>query len=643
MMQIRELVLYGLNGEVRKLPFNLGEVNIITGKSKSGKSAVGEIINYCLGGDSCNIADGVIRENVSWYGLLLQFENERVFVARQNPAPGRQSTSICYIEVGNNIEVPVKCDFVANENVAGIEETLSRRLGISENLNVPPDGQSRLSLSANIRHALYYCFQNQDEIAAKSFLFHKQSEDHITQAIKDTMPYFLGIVGEESLILENERSILKRRIIIEKRRLEEIMMLQGGGLQRAISLLSEAQHAGLLPSDMEVDYDSYDSISAILKNVNEWTPVGIETVGMDRLSYLQAELTKTQHELEEVNEDIKNAKGFAGESKDYSEEVEHQKVRLSSIGLFEKLDFRPNYCPLCSNLLENPLPDIEMIKTVINNLDENIENVTREKPKLRKYIDDLEVNQQEIREDIHRLKAEIDGFYNQNQAAITLKDLNSRRAKVVGRISLWLESVQNHNDSTGKEDLIRQLENRLQELDAFLDKETLEERKQSALSRISVDMSEWAKELELEHCMNPFRLDMNKVTVVVDKAERAVPLKQLGSGSNWVGIHLITYFALQKYFITSDRPVPNFLFFDQPSQVYFPSELDEKNTDWNVVNKMYDFINQRASELGGKLQVIIVDHADLKDENFQSSIIENWWNEINLVPEDWYKKDSNQE
>ena len=59
------------------------------------------------------------------------------------------------------IEVPDKCDFSSNTNVAGIEESLTRRIGISENLNTPPEGHSRLPLAANIRHALYYCFQGQ--------------------------------------------------------------------------------------------------------------------------------------------------------------------------------------------------------------------------------------------------------------------------------------------------------------------------------------------------------------------------------------------------------------------------------------------------------------------------------------------------
>ena len=112
----------------------------------------------------------------------------------------------------------------------------------------------------------------------------------------------------------------------------------------------------------------------------------------------------------------------------------------------------------------------------------------------------------------------------------------------------------------------------------------------------------------------------------------------MGSGSNWVGVHLIAYFALQKFFINADRPVPRFLFLDQPSQVYFPSELDEKQIDWNEVNKMYQFIIDRTDELGGKLQVIIVDHADLNEKSFRQFVCENWWPiDKNLVPNDWYE------
>lgn len=641
-MQIRELVLYGYNGKVRHLPFALGQVNIITGRSKSGKSVVGDIIDYCLGGDSCNIADGVVRDNVAWYGLLLQFEHERVFVARKNPDKGQQTTRVCYIDIGEKIEAPDNCDFSSNTNVSGIEESLTRRIGISENLNTPPEGQSRLPLAANIRHALYYCFQGQDEIAAKNFLFHHQSDDFITQAIKDTIPYFLGAISEEALALENERSILKRKLTLEKRKLEENRYLMGGGSERAISLIGEARQAGLIDASTQIDYQNYREMYSVLQTVMNWSPSMIgSNSGMDRLTFLQSKLQEIRDEFDEIGISLDNARKFVGETAGYSGEAQHQKMRLESIGLFEQLTFNPGKCPLCSGTLEQPLPSVEMIKASIVNLDKSIANVTREQPKLRAFISDLEREREKKQEEIKALEAEIDGLYQQESERARLRDINARRGKVVGRISLWVESVENDTESEKQEQVVKRIEGRIKEINDILDRDSVEERKQSALSRIQEDMTKWAKALQLEHSDNPYRLDLNKVTVVVDKPERPVPLKQLGSGSNWVGVHLIAYFALQRFFVNANRPVPRFLFLDQPSQVYFPSELDEKQIDWNEVNKMYQFIIDRTIELNGKLQVIVVDHADLKEDSFRQFICENWWPiDKNLVPSDWYENTS---
>lgn len=643
-MQIRELVLYGYNGEVRHLPFALGQVNIITGRSKSGKSVVGDIIDYCLGGDSCNIADGVVRDNVAWYGLLLQFEHERVFVARKNPDKGQQTTGVCYIDIGEKIEAPDNCDFSSNTNVSGIEESLTRRIGISENLNTPPEGQSRLPLAANIRHALYYCFQGQDEIAAKNFLFHHQSDDFITQAIKDTIPYFLGAISEEALALENERSILKRKLTLEKRKLEENRFLMGGGSERAISLIGEARQAGLIDASTQIDYQNYREMYSVLQTAMNWSPSMIgSNSGMDRLTFLQSKLQEIRDEFDEIGISLDNARKFVGETAGYSGEAQHQKMRLESIGLFEQLNFNPGKCPLCSGTLEQPLPSVEMIKASIVNLDKSIASVTREQPKLRAFISDLEREREKKQEEIKALEAEIDGLYQLESERARLRDINARRGKVVGRISLWVESVENDTESEKQEQIVKRIEDRIKEIDDILDRDSVEERKQSALSRIQEDMTKWAKALQLEHSDNPYRLDLNKVTVVVDKPERPVPLKQLGSGSNWVGVHLIAYFALQRFFVNANRPVPRFLFLDQPSQVYFPSELDEKQIDWNEVNKMYQFIIDRTNELNGKLQVIVVDHADLKEDSFRQFICENWWPiDKNLVPSDWYENTSQQ-
>lgn len=642
MMQIREVVLYGYNKKVRRLSFTLGKVNIITGNSKSGKSVIGDIIEYCLGGDSCNIAEGVVREYVDWYGLLLQFENERVFVARKNPEKGNQTSYYCYIEIGENIESPEKCNFVSNTNVSGIEESLSRRIGILENKNIPVEGQSRKPLSANIRHALYYCFQGQDEIAARNNLFHRQSESFITQSIKDTIPYFLGVVDEEALSLENERSILKRNLILEKRKIEEKQFLFGSGFKRAIELIGEAKEVGLITPSEDINYNDFDTLYSILKETLNWNPCKFsENKTMDRLTYLQDERYKLKNEIDNISLNISNTKKFIGNTSGYSDELKYQINRLESIGLFEKLDFEPGKCPLCSGNLKFPNPSIEMMKKSIKNLDKSIKNVSREKPKLNAYISNLEEKRNEYQSKIKDLESEIDGLYNQNKELNKMKDINASRAKVIGRISLWIESVKIDDEDDKTKNKINEIEKRINEIDEKLSRNSMNERKLSILSIIQNDMTNWATQLKLENSSFPYRLDLNKVTVMVDKVDRSVPLKQLGSGSNWVGIHLISYFALHKFFITAKRPVPNFLFLDQPSQVYFPSESNINTTDMQEVSNIYKFINDRTNELDGKLQVIIVDHADLKDKSFKDNICENWQDknsEFNtLIPSDWFE------
>ena len=51
---IKSIIIFGKNGEKRIVPLEQG-VNIITGESKTGKSALVEIIDYCLCSTRCTV------------------------------------------------------------------------------------------------------------------------------------------------------------------------------------------------------------------------------------------------------------------------------------------------------------------------------------------------------------------------------------------------------------------------------------------------------------------------------------------------------------------------------------------------------------------------------------------------------------
>lgn len=638
-MQILELVLYGKNEDKRTLTLRPGKVNIITGKSKSGKSAVGDIIEYCIGGKTCNIADGVVRENVAWFGLLLQCGRNHIFVARENPAPGRQSTSFCYYEIGNDrLTSPASADFVSNTNVEGIEKILTEAIGISEIIHIPDEDETRAPISANIRHTLFYCFQSQDEIAARNVLFHRQSEPFIPQAIKDTLPYFLGSVSENILSLIEEEKQLTKIITRLRRQLSEKESINDDGLKRAISLLTEAESVGLISDTSGLATKDFNTIYNALKN-NTLEDSKIPAEKIDKLSYLQTQLKIKEEELSTITNQIDDAKAGMRDATGFNVEANHQKVRLESIGLFDKLDFNAGKCPLCSGDLNPEPPSINALKNSIISLDRAIGTVERERPQLRRYIAQKEESVSAVKRDISTIKAEIDGIYKQYDDEKQIEDLNKRRAKVYVRISYWLESTQIDNDPFElKTDLEAAVE-KLKNIDAQISNESVEERTISALSIISKDMTEWAEQLDMEFAGSPYRLDINKVTVAVDR-KRPIYLKEMGSASNWLGAHLITMFGLHKYFIEHKRPVPGFLFLDQPSQAYFPeNSVKDEDMDIEAVSKVYGFIEQRVKAAKGNLQVIVVDHASLDENDFEQSTIEDWRSsDMNLVPVSWYQQ-----
>ncbi|MCI9176578.1 MAG: hypothetical protein HFH49_16960 [Lachnospiraceae bacterium] len=65
-----------------------------------------------------------------------------------------------------------------------------------------------------------------------------------------------------------------------------------------------------------------------------------------------------------------------------------------------------------------------MLKASIISLDKLMEDVTREQPKLRNFISDLEKEREKKREDIQVLEMEIDGLYKQEDEKKQLRDIN---------------------------------------------------------------------------------------------------------------------------------------------------------------------------------------------------------------------------
>lgn len=643
-MQILEIVLYSPDGKRRPLALRPGKVNIVTGGSATGKSSLIDIVSYCLGQSKCTIAEGVVLDCVAWYGIRLQLPSTQVFIARVSPTHKHHQTNTIYFEQGDKVESPLAIS-AANTSLEALTDSLTRLVGISPNLHQPPIGQTRDPLAANIHHALIYCFQEQGEVATKHILFHRQSEDFMTQTIKDTLPYFLGAIREDQLALEQDLSRAKRELRLIQQRDREIQAIQGQGLSKANSLLAEAAQVGIASGDEQPA--SINEFRKVLAKVAEWSPEQIAFPGSDRLTQLQEEMRKIEEGIREKADSIRTAKVFAEEAEGYTSEAKRQGKRLESIKLFELASPNAEACPLCTQDLAVPVPKAEAMKRALGQIHQNLEATLREQPRLREYLEKLEKEKEGLRKQYEDKRLAVNALTKEHATARNARDLNSRRAKIVGRISLWLESVQQDFEDVRLKKELAAARKKVEGLEAKLSGVEKDERLNSILNRLGIQMTELSNKMTLEHGRNPVRLDLKNVTVVVDRKDRPMPLQRLGSGENYVGYHLITHFVLHQHFVAENRPVPRFLFIDQPTQVYYPDERDEefrggieavKNEDREKVRNMFSLILDVTAKLSPNLQVIVMDHADLKDAAFQDAVVARWRDGDALVPRDWIKK-----
>ncbi len=640
-MQILDIVVFSHHGQQRVLPLKTGAVNIITGASKTGKSALIDIVDYCFGAGECRVPEGPIRRSVSWFGLRLQLDSGQAFIARRCPDARSVSSEDCFVEVGNRVDVPDAGALRQTTNTNGLGAILTGWSGVHDNIHEPIPGQTKPALSANVRHALALCFQPQDEIIRREQLFHDAADTYHAQALKDTLPYFLGAVDEEFVRKREELRRVREQLRAFERQLSELQSLRGSGTSKAATLLAQARDIGLSSSGAETWEDTVAALQEMART--PMAGVTLEHPDGQEYSRLAAERDHLLNEQRRLGDEISTARAFEREEQGFSREASEQRARLTSIGIFNGSDPR-HACPLCSQDLPDAVavPAVAQIKSALTDVSSRLESVTRAAPQVERAIAELDSRLQRVQGALARNRAEMEAVRSSSDRLQQIQDETAKRALILGRISLYLESLPELPDTQALEEQARRLRDQSAALEEDLSDERVRERIDSITSILGRRMTDWARELDLEHSKFPLRLDLRKLTIVADTADGPVPMNRMGSGENWVGYHLIAHLSLHEWFTKRERPVPRFLFLDQPSQVYFPPEKDFDGSmakvgedDRQAVVRMFRFVFNVVNELSPGFQVIITEHADIKEDWYQSAIVERWRGGAKLVPDEW--------
>ena len=634
---IKEITLFNENKEKRFVPLEQG-VNIVSGESKTGKSALVEIIDYCLCSSHCTIPKGKITDFCSIVALVLFIENGFWTIGRR-----LKDGHMSLVELGGNyipgsLSVNIFSD-ASFKPFKNVQYDLEKLLNLNvSNFLTDGDEKERVSL----RNMVSYMFQHQNLMASKFSLFYRFNNYQKRLDAIAQFPIFAGIINQEyysTLLLRNElKSELKKlekqnRINVSSNTffknkllslLKNYFSLIGQPFDDTISFAAMQKMAHSLP-----DYDVY--------KVNLTSDIS------KRRDELKQSISEQRTLLQDVESQLKTLKKTQDNGNNYSAVLADLKKQTQLASpRSEKY-----HCPVCGQNCDEIcihdsgiqradewlLEELKSTQQYQNDFSEDIRKLEKEKIDLNSLISDLNSELKRITQ-----------LYDENEKFNDLqKKIEFAKAEILLSVEFNEKGIFEE-----KSEEIEELKKRIAELDDKIAQFDVESQMMKAQAFLSENMNRLAQNLDFEEEFRPLNLNFDLVKSTFDlyqlKNSSKTYLYEMGSGANWVSCHVALFLSFLHFFANQkNSPMPLFLFFDQPSQVYFSSKNDEHvstdNKDLFAVSRMYqtifDEINLIGSETGFLPQILIVDHAngdnlECKDE-FKKHIRQEWTNGNALI------------
>jgi len=643
-MKIQSIHIYSHDGRRRDVAFHLNGLNVITGRSSTGKSALSDILEYLMGRSSFNIPEGVIRDRVAWFAVIYQFDGEQVLVAKQTPGAGRASNSLAMVRRGAQLAVPDFAELAVNDEDEGVETLLSRLLGIPENVTDVPLTSSRESYQANIKHTHYYLFQKQTIVANKDQLFYRQNEQYQPQAIKDTLPILLGISSRDKYELESRLRGVQRDIRLNGKLLEQARTAVLTSDEKALGLLSEARAVGIPLAEVGENGSWID----LLRSVLAWKPTPVPEDDGLRVSAIENDLVVLREQRREIQQRIDAAIQYAKRSEGFETEAGEQKDRLTSIKLLPKNPATGEWqWPFAEANLGMETPLATALLAELESLEQEMAAVVGERPVLDEYLAAQRQEIQNVGDQLRNKEVELSAAIASSEIIAQMGGRNNAASRVVGRVSLFLEGLVPDAELVRLEREDKRLKAKADDLERKIGTDDSRERLVSTLNSIAMHMSGYIQALGGEFGQFPARLDLHNLTVAIDRPGRPIYMPRTGGGENHLAYHLAALLALHRYAANNGQPLPRFLLIDQPTQVYFPSEAvyqaadgsiekTETDADLEAVRRLFELLRRFTEQDAPGFQIIVTEHANLRDSWFQAALVERPWTKPPaLVPDDW--------
>lgn len=651
--QIRTILLWPRNPNFkpRRLRFDLGKVNVISGASRTGKSAVIPIIDYCLGASTCSIPVNTIRKHCEWFGVIVATAQGDKLLARREPGAQRNTDDMFLMEADTIDDVPHR--IVKNTNADAVKQLLNDLAALSKLDFSGGDESTGFDGRPSFRDLAAFTFQPQNIVANPDVLFFKTNTYEHREKLRKIFPYVLGAVTPGLMAKQFELQRVKSELRRKERELKEAQEVSARWLADLTAKFSEAQELGLTPKPEQPPTrgQMIELLEEVVARTDLTITVSTATISeaLSELNGLEAEerevsreLTTLRHRLEEMNR-----MRVGGNQYDAAIGLQRGRLQLSS-WLVGHTDGQAD-CPMCGSHTASARIKLEALSARLQEVEAEA-GVDKEVPaafdrELQRVTAEVGVTTERLRSVQIRKRA----LSGRSKEASERQFAAKKAERFVGNLEAALDLHRRLGSDSGLVDEVAKLREIAKALEAELKEQDVETRKRRALNAVNNLAGRLLPFLDVENADDPISLEISDLTIKVRGADRDDYLSEIGSGSNWLSYHLAMLLALHQFYLSQKHsPVPGFLILDQPSQVYFPKNLvrrpDEeeqelrlRDEDIDAVRKVFEVLGKVVTKAEGKLQVIVLDHASRDVWGQIPGVVglNEWRDGIKLVPMRW--------
>jgi len=577
----KKIILWLNNGKKREITFEPNKVNVITGDSNTGKSAILQIIDYCLFASRSKISESMINENVIWYGINILINDKNYTICRKSLNKGKVSTDYYFSSSGEIPDLPE-----INNDGNTIKLLLETEFGIDHNVTMPFGGKALKSGSRiSLRYFLLFTTISEDIITNSTVYFDKQTESRYREALLRIFDFAVGIDSLDNILEKEKKVELKSRIKTLEQKINKIQNKTTDFQEELNEISKNAKEFGLIESDTKAE-NIVSSLKIIIENP-------------ELLESSSNQYSELQREEYSHNRIIRNLKNLKSDYSTYKITLKNVEDSILPISFLHNKKDEVIKTSIFEELILSLEDDLLLLRADIKDrtpIDTNISDLIyeHEKQLIR------------IREQLSTVPQKVASFNNEKEKYIFIGEIKEK---------LKLYTGQSQSDDSEMQLSLNKLINELESLDVrdvTKNKEMfiklLEEIIQEYICFSGNALENYAKYL-------PF-FDYEKKQLLLRKPKTAY-IENVGSSSNHMFLHVFLFLGIHEVIHRENSSfVPSYLIIDQPSRPYWG---DGKNRKENIehgdeakIRKVFellnDFVNRITNELKKDCQLIVFEH-----------------------------------